>query len=187
MADLLAEILRRKREDVAELLHVRAEDSIRNNAHRVRENAEPHRLRKAMDAKNPKLKVIAEFKRRSPSKGIIRDDLPPAQIASYTRKAARVRSRAHGETFFRRIDWRPARSAGGDQTAFASKGFYFSSGAIIENGRSRSRCCSAHRGCLDEETLRQLRSIAEDELGLDALVEVHTKEEMRRAKNIGAS
>ena len=70
MADLLAEIFCRKREDVAELLHVRAEDSIRTNAHRVRENAEPHRLRKAMDAKNPKLKVIAEFKRRSPSKGM---------------------------------------------------------------------------------------------------------------------
>ena len=68
MADLLAEILRRKREEVAELLQVRAEDSIRNNAHRVRENAEPHRLRKAMEAKNSKLKIIAEYKRRSPSK-----------------------------------------------------------------------------------------------------------------------
>ena len=39
---------------------------------------------------------------------------------------------------------------------------------------------------LDEETLLQLRSIAEDELGLDALVEVHTEEEMRRAENVGA-
>ena len=39
---------------------------------------------------------------------------------------------------------------------------------------------------LDEETLHHLRSIAEDELGLDALVEVHTEAEMRRAENVGA-
>jgi indole-3-glycerol phosphate synthase len=39
---------------------------------------------------------------------------------------------------------------------------------------------------LDDETLRKLRSIAEEELGLDALVEVHTKEEMERAANCGA-
>jgi indole-3-glycerol phosphate synthase len=40
---------------------------------------------------------------------------------------------------------------------------------------------------LDDETLLRLRTIAETELGMDALVEVHTGEEMARASASGAS
>jgi len=39
---------------------------------------------------------------------------------------------------------------------------------------------------LDDESLSQLRRLAEDELGMDALVEVHTSEEMKRAEACGA-
>jgi indole-3-glycerol phosphate synthase len=39
---------------------------------------------------------------------------------------------------------------------------------------------------LDDASLKELRSLAEDELRLDALVEVHTSEELRRALNAGA-
>ncbi|PYK55558.1 MAG: hypothetical protein DME48_04235 [Verrucomicrobia bacterium] len=39
---------------------------------------------------------------------------------------------------------------------------------------------------LDDVSLGELRALAEDELGLDALVEVHTVQELRRAVNAGA-
>jgi indole-3-glycerol phosphate synthase len=39
---------------------------------------------------------------------------------------------------------------------------------------------------LDDSALAKLRAIAEEELGLDAVVEVHTSEELRRAVNAGA-
>ena len=41
-------------------------------------------------------------------------------------------------------------------------------------------------GALDDTALTKLRAIAEDELALDALAEVHTSEELRRALNAGA-
>jgi indole-3-glycerol phosphate synthase len=40
---------------------------------------------------------------------------------------------------------------------------------------------------LDDETLSRLRRVAEDELRMDALVEVHTSEEMKRAVASGAT
>jgi len=40
---------------------------------------------------------------------------------------------------------------------------------------------------VDDRSLRDLRQAAEDQLGLDALVEVHTSGELRRALNAGAS
>lgn len=187
MAGLLAKILRRKREDVAELLQVRAEDSIRNNAHRVRENAEPHRLRKAMEAKNSKLKIIAEYKRRSPSKGIIRDDLPPAQIASLYEKAGACAISVLTEKHFfggSIGDLREVRAV--TRLPLLQKDFIFHPAQLFETAETGADAVLLIVAALDEETLGQLRSIAEDELGLDALVEVHTKEEMRRAKNIGA-
>jgi indole-3-glycerol phosphate synthase len=39
---------------------------------------------------------------------------------------------------------------------------------------------------LDDAPLAKLRAVAEDELGLDAVVEVHTSEELRRAVRAGA-
>src|SRR5213596_1905999 len=41
-------------------------------------------------------------------------------------------------------------------------------------------------GALDDTALAKLRAIAEDELALDALTEVHTSEELHRALNAGA-
>ncbi len=187
MANLLAEILRRKRDDVADLLRARTEDSIRNNALRVRDKAEPNRLRKILAAENPEFKIIAEYKRRSPSRGIIREDLSPADAASIYQSAGAcaisVLTEKHffGGSIGDLLEVRATTSL-----PILRKDFIIHPVQLFESAEARADAVLLIAAALDYETLRKLRSIAEEELGLDALVEVHTKEEMARAANCGA-
>jgi|ERR1700730_11585 len=186
-SSLLAKILRRKREDVAELLRTRTEDSIHNGALRVRGKAEPNRLRKALASKNPELRIIAEYKRRSPSKGIIREDLSPADAASIYEKAGACAISVLTEKHF----------FGGSiddlleicaitTLPVLRKDFIIHPAQIFEAAEAGADAVLLIAAVLDDEMLRELRSIAEAELGLDALVEVHTEKEMERAANCGA-
>jgi indole-3-glycerol phosphate synthase len=187
MANLLTEILRRKREDIAELLRARTEDSIRSNALRIRKNTEPNRLRKALAAKNLELKIIAEYKRQSPSKGIIREDLSPADAASIYQKAGAcaisVLTEKHffGGSIEDLLQIRAATSL-----PLLRKDFIIHPVQIFEAAESGADAVLLITAALDDKTLRKLRLIAEEEFGLDALIEVHTKEEMERAANCRA-
>jgi len=187
MTNLLAEILGRKREDLTELLRVRAEGSILKNALRVREKAEPHRLRKTLAAKSPEFKIIAEYKRRSPSKGNIREDLQPAEAASlYQNAGACAISVLTEKHFFGGSidDLLEARAT--TALPVLRKDFIIHPVQLFEAAEAGADAILLIAAALDDETLGKLRSIAEEELGLDALVEVHTKEEMERAANCGA-
>jgi indole-3-glycerol phosphate synthase len=187
MVNLLAEILRRKREDLTELLRVRPEHSIRNNALRAREKVEPNRLCKTLAAKNPEIKIIAEYKRRSPSKGNIREDLRPADAASLYQNAGAcaisVLTEKHffGGSIDDLLEVR-ARTA----LPVLRKDFIIHPVQLFEAAEAGADAILLIAAALDDEALGKLRSIAEEELGLDALVEVHTNEEMERAANCRA-
>jgi indole-3-glycerol phosphate synthase len=187
MANLLSEILGRKREDVAELLRARTEDSIRNDALRVREKAEPNRLHKVLAAENPEFKIIAEYKRRSPSKGIIREGLPPADAASiYERAGACAISVLTEKHFFGGSigDLREVRVT--TPLPILRKDFIMHPVQLFEAAEAGADAVLLIVAALDDETLHKLRLIAEEQLGLDALVEAHTREEVNRAANCGA-
>lgn len=187
MAQLLAEILRRKREDVAELLRLRAVTSIRDSALRIREKAEPNRLRKTLAAEDPQLKIIAEYKRRSPSKGIIREDLPPAEVASiYQDAGACAISVLTEKHFFGGSIDDLVEVRGATALPVLRKDFVIHPVQLFEAAEAGADAVLLIVAALDDETLRELRLIAEEELGLDALVEAHTREEMDRAANCGA-
>ncbi len=79
--NFLSEILAAKRQVVARLQNDSFARGFRERALEIRRSATPHRLLRALEADLPRLKIIAEFKRRSPSAGIIRDDLSTADIA----------------------------------------------------------------------------------------------------------
>jgi indole-3-glycerol phosphate synthase len=185
--NFLSEILAEKRQVVAQLQHDSFARGFRERALEIRRNATPHRLLRALEADLPRLKIIAEFKRRSPSLGIIRDDLSAGDIASrYERGGACAISVLTNEEYFGGSleDLSAARSSA--KLPVLRKDFTIDPIQIYEAAIAGADAVLLIMAALDDALLRKLREVAEDELGLDALVEVHTFGEVRRALDAGA-
>jgi indole-3-glycerol phosphate synthase len=198
MANILSEILERKREVVARLQADRASRAFRDRALALRANATPHRLLRALvgtprcgvrsaQHADPTLKIIAEFKRRSPSAGTIRNDLSANDVATrYERGGACAISVLTDEHSFGGSisDLQAVRTS--TVLPLLRKDFIIDEIQIYEAAVVGADAVLLIAAALDDAPLAKLRAVAEDELGLDAVVEVHTPEELRRAMRAGA-
>jgi len=183
----LSEIVARKRRIVAKLRASSTVGALHARAVKIRKNAAPHRLREALHATSPALKIIAEFKRTSPSVGIIRGDLSPADVARhYERGGACAISVLTDEEYFGGSidDLSAVRSS--THLPVLRKDFIVDPIQIYEAAIAGADAILLIVAALDDDSLGELRKVAEDELGLDALIEVHTSAELRRALNVGA-
>ena len=148
--------------------------------------ARAHRSFAESIAKPERVNIIAEIKHRSPSKGIIREDFNPASIAeSYERAGAAAMSVLAEEDFFggsldhlRAIRQRV-------NTPLLRKDFIFDEYQIYESVAAGADAVLLIVAVLDDELLARLIELA-SEAGIDALVEVHTADEMKRATIAGA-
>lgn len=185
--NLLSQIVARKRNIVAGLRAHNDATSWRNKALEGRQGAAQNRLREALEADSPMLKIIAEFKRMSPSRGVIRADLSPIDTAGcYERAGACAISVLTDEEYFGgSIDDLIAVRAS-TRLPILRKDFIIDSIQIYEAASAGVDAILLIAAILDDIALAQMRRITEDELGLDALVEVHTSDELRRALNAGA-
>jgi indole-3-glycerol phosphate synthase len=184
--DVLGEIIASKRVRLAEAKAARGLESLRAAAFEVRAKARPHALRRALEDEG-RVNIIAEVKRASPSLGMIRVDAEPARIARrYEAGGAAAISVLTEEDRFRGSldDLRAVRAAVG--VPLLRKDFIFEEYQLYEAAGAGADALLLITAALDDETLTRLRRITEDELGMDALVEVHTKEEMARAVLCGA-
>ena len=185
MADILSKIIEVKRgrleaaksETPAELLYERAVE--------VRRNAKRHALVHALDAS--RINVIAEFKRRSPSKGQIRPDANPSEIArSYELGGACAVSVLTEKDFFGGTldDLVAVRKT--VSIPVLRKDFIFDAYQVLESAAAGADALLLIAAVLENEDLRMLKEMAEDKFEMDALVEVHTKDEMKRAIGVGS-
>jgi indole-3-glycerol phosphate synthase len=185
--NIFTEILDRKRKAVAQL---RADPSSRDfhaRALEIRTNAASHRLLRTLESDSQRPKIIAEFKRRSPSAGIIRDDLTVNEIVHcYERGGACAISILTDEEYFGGsiADLCAARSS--TNLPLLRKDFIIDPIQIFEAAVAGADAVLLIVAALDDHLLTELRALAEEELGLDALVEVHGSEELQRALNSGA-
>jgi indole-3-glycerol phosphate synthase len=130
--------------------------------------------------------VIAEIKRGSPSKGIIRDDLDPASYAKmYETGGAAAISVLTDSEYFRGSpdDLKKARAA--TRLPVLRKDFLISPYQIYEAAAMGADAVLLIVRALSRELLRDGLSLCR-ELHLDALVEVHSEEELEVASWAGA-
>ena len=185
--DFLTEIMALKRGRVAAARERCAFEVLRTEALEARAR-KPARALQAALKDGARVNVIAEVKRASPSRGLINGDVDPAEMAlKYEAGGACAVSVLTEEDRFRGSleDLRRVRAAVG--VPVLRKDFIFDEYQLYEAAAAGADALLLIVAALDDAQLARLRRITEDELRMDALVEVHTVEEMRRAAGSGAT
>jgi indole-3-glycerol phosphate synthase len=178
--DILRRILARKREEIEE----RSRRLPLAELRRRLDAAPPPRgfvraIQNRLAANQPA--VIAEIKKASPSKGVLRADFHPAEIArSYERHGATCLSVLTDRDFFQGADeyLRQARAA--CALPVLRKDFTVDEYQVVEARVIGADAILLIVAALDDAQMRALARLAA-ELGLDVLVEVHDAAELERA------
>jgi indole-3-glycerol phosphate synthase len=144
-------------------------------------------FRQAIRQPDGRVAVIAEVKKASPSKGVLREDFDPLHIARvYAQHGASAISVLTDERFFQgHLDYLRAIR---QQVAvpLLRKDFLISRYQVVEARVAGADAVLLIVAALNDTELRELIAFTH-ELGMDALVEVHTEQEVQRALDAGAA
>lgn len=183
MSDILDRILAKKREeiDAAKALRPRGTiDALARDAGPVRDFEGA--LRAKIAAGRPA--VIAEIKKASPSKGVIREDFDPAAIAkSYEAGGAACLSVLTDRTFFQGDGEFLIEARAACSLPVLRKEFIVDEYQVAESRALGADAILLIVSALPDERLAALEACA-TEYGLGVLVEVHDGEELARALNL---
>ena len=154
-------------------------------ARRVRDASAPARLRSALEDPSA-INIIAEFKRASPSKGAINVAADPKATArQYESGGAAAISVLTEEDHFSGSLEDLVKIRAATSLPVLRKDFIFDEFQIYEAAAAGADAILLIVASLEGSQLRELHQKAEG-LGMDALVEVHTEDEMERAARLGA-
>jgi len=183
--DILRTIVRRKSEEIAARS---AQTDLAVLAERAAAASPPRgfadALRRRVDQGMPA--VIAEIKKASPSKGVLREQFHPGEIArSYEAAGAACLSVLTDRDFFQGSEGDLAEARGACTLPVIRKDFIVDPYQVYEARSIGADCILLIVACLDDQQLAELSGLASS-LGMDVLVEVHDRSEMERALRLGA-
>ncbi|MFM2209422.1 MAG: indole-3-glycerol phosphate synthase TrpC [Pseudomonadota bacterium] len=184
MSDILNKIVAVKHEEIAAAKKRVPFDAMRADAEsRVLTRDFEGALRRKIAA--GQAAVIAEIKKASPSKGVLREDFIPADIAqSYaegdgTISAACLSVLTDRQFFQGRVDYlKQARAS--CELPVLRKDFLVDPYQVYESRAMGADCILLIAACLDDAQMAELEAIARS-LDMAVLVEVHDREELQRA------
>ncbi len=177
---VLEKILARKVEEVAAR---RASVSLAELETLAKVADAPRGFAQAMiaQAKRKQPAVIAEIKKASPSKGVIRENFQPAEIAkSYEAGGATCLSVLTDIDFFQGADEYLKQARATCSLPVIRKDFMIDPYQIVEARALGADCILLIVSALDDVKMAELASVAKG-VGLDVLVEVHDGDELERA------
>ncbi|HEY4712676.1 MAG TPA: indole-3-glycerol phosphate synthase TrpC [Aquirhabdus sp.] len=173
---ILDKIVARKREELVERRKKRSLSDLEQLA----QMAAPVRgFAKSLSGRRPA--VIAEIKKASPSKGVIRADFHPAQIAAqYEKAGAACLSVLTDVDFFQGNDLYIKEAQAVSSLPVLRKDFMIDPYQIIESRALGADCILLIAACLSDAQMKELHDVA-TKYKLDVLVEVHDRAELERA------
>ena len=180
MSDILNKIVAVKREEVALALERKPLQAMRSDAESrvLTRDFEAAMRTKLAAGRNA---VIAEIKKASPSKGVLREDFEPADIAqSYAEHGAACLSVLTDRNFFQgNVDFlKQARAS--CQLPVLRKDFLIDPYQVYESRAMGADAILLIAACLDDAQMQDMEGIARD-LYMSVLVEVHDAAELERA------
>ncbi|MBM4001307.1 MAG: indole-3-glycerol phosphate synthase TrpC [Planctomycetes bacterium] len=179
--NILDKIVATKHREVAERKSARPESELRTSLDR----APATRDFLAPLAEPGPVKLIAEVKKASPSRGVLREDFDPLAIASaYEASGAACLSVLTDETFFQgRLDHLESIRAG-CRIPVLRKDFVIDAYQVWEARLAGADAVLLIAECLDDRSLRNLHQAVRD-AGMTALVEFHDAAQLPRVLDVG--
>lgn len=177
--DILQRIVARKEEEITARLKLCSMEEMQERASEgdtVRGFVDS--IRNKITAGNPA--IIAEIKKASPSKGIIREHFVPSEIAqSYEKGGAACLSVLTDIDFFQGSDRYLQQARAACRLPVIRKDFIIDPYQVYEARAINADCILLIASCLKDSQL-QLLSEQANKLGMDVLIEVHDREELQR-------
>ncbi len=179
---MLEQIVAHKKDEVEKTVRERPLNAVLDSL----DDAGPVKQFRLNLSNNGGISIIAEVKRASPIKGLLRPDFDPRELAeAYSRGGASAFSVITEQRFFQGSCAYIATVKQAAALPVLRKDFIFSEYQVFESRALGADAILLIAAILEDETLARLVGLS-GVLGMEALVEVHDRRELKRALKAGA-